>query len=92
MAWEITFSSLRVLFCSWIEAPKGMKFQVVYPRQKKKGSSIQRATFFDIEDAIYWEKVINKQGIKETRIEVKDWCEYTVEALCGVFQYTVEGI
>ena len=49
-----------------------MKFQVVYPRQKKKGSSIQRAIFFDIEDAIYWEKVINKQGIKETRIEVKD--------------------
>jgi len=49
-----------------------MKFQVVYPRQKKKGLSIQRATFFDIEDAIYWEKVINKQGIKETRIEVKD--------------------
>ena len=62
----------NILFPSCIICSCIMKFQVVYPRQKKKGSSIQRATFFDIEDAIYWEKVINKQGIKETRIEVKD--------------------
>jgi hypothetical protein len=41
-----------------------MKFQVVYERQKKKGVSIQRATFFDERDALLWEHMLREKGIK----------------------------
>ncbi|AOV60203.1 hypothetical protein S820908_055 [Synechococcus phage S-CAM9] len=41
-----------------------MKFQVVYERQKKKGSSTQRATFFDERDALLWEHMLREKGIK----------------------------
>lgn len=40
-----------------------LKFQVVYQRKKKKGSSTQRATFFDERDAILWEHMLRKKGI-----------------------------
>ena len=41
-----------------------MKYQVIYQRQKKKGTSTQKATFFDERDAILWEHMLKSQGVK----------------------------
>tara|TARA_A100001201_G_scaffold39479_3_gene41192 strand:+ start:2403 stop:2564 length:162 start_codon:yes stop_codon:yes gene_type:complete len=45
-----------------------IKFQVIYQRQKKKGTSTQKATFFDERDAILWEHMLRKQGIQSETI------------------------
>ena len=45
-----------------------MKFLLQYEKPKKKGFSTQKATFCDIEDAIWWEKVILDRGCKNTAI------------------------
>ena len=47
-----------------------MKFQVVYKRQKKKGVSIQRATFFDERDALLWEHMLREKGIQSEIIPI----------------------
>jgi hypothetical protein len=39
-----------------------MKYQVVYYKQKKNKNSRQTATFYTIEDAIFWEKTVQQQG------------------------------
>jgi len=41
-----------------------MKYQVIYQRQKKKGTSTQKATFFDERDALLWEHMLREKGIK----------------------------
>jgi len=41
-----------------------MKYQVIYQRQKKKGTSTQKATFFDERDALLWEHMLREQGIQ----------------------------
>jgi len=40
------------------------KFQVIYERQKKKGTSIQKATFFDERDALIWAQHLKKNQIE----------------------------
>jgi hypothetical protein len=46
-----------------------MKYQVVYLKPKKKGVySKQVATFLTIEDASFWEQVIQRQGCRESEI------------------------
>ena len=46
-----------------------MKFLLQYDQPKKKGFfSTQKVTFCDIEDAIWWEKVILDRGCKNTAI------------------------
>jgi hypothetical protein len=39
-----------------------MKYQVIYTKKKKKSTSKQVATFYKIEDAIMWEKLVSQQG------------------------------
>jgi len=46
------------------------KFQVVYQRKKKKGYSTQKATFFDERDALLWEHMLRKKGIKSEIIMI----------------------
>ena len=38
----------------------GMKYAVVWMRNKKKGTSRQEAIFYNLEDAALWEQHINK--------------------------------
>ena len=46
-----------------------MKFLLQYDKPKQKGYySTQKATFYDINDAIWWEKVILERGGKNSRI------------------------
>lgn len=45
-----------------------MKYQVIYLKPKKKTYSKQVVTFYRIEDAVFWEEMIQKQGCKETEI------------------------
>jgi len=39
-----------------------MRFKVVYQKPKKKGCAKQEAVFFDVRDAILWEKHVKTQG------------------------------
>lgn len=48
-----------------------MKYQVIYLKQKKNKQTKQVATFYSIEDAIYWENYIKKQGYTDSQILVK---------------------
>lgn len=48
-----------------------MQYQVQYLRPKKKGYSKQIATFLSIDDADFWQQVIEKQGAKDIQIHVK---------------------
>jgi len=46
-----------------------MKFLLQYDKPKQKGYySTQKVTFYDINDAIWWEKVILERGCKNTAI------------------------
>ena len=45
-----------------------MKFRVTYTKPKKKGHSTQNAVFYDIRDAILWERHVKTEGC--TNIEV----------------------
>lgn len=45
-----------------------MKYQVVYTKNKKKKESKQVATFYNIEDAIMWEKHIKDQQYNHVEI------------------------
>ena len=45
-----------------------MKFLLQYDKPKKKGYAKQNVTFYDINDAIWWEKVILERGCKNTTI------------------------
>lgn len=45
-----------------------MKYQVIYLKPKKKNFSKQIATFYSIEDAGFWEKVVKQQGCKDVEI------------------------
>jgi len=45
-----------------------MKYQVIYQRQKKKGTSTQKATFFDERDALNWAHHLRQQGIQSETI------------------------
>jgi len=47
-----------------------LKFQVVYQRQKKKGTSTQKATFFDERDALLWEHMLREQGIQSEIVPI----------------------
>jgi hypothetical protein len=47
-----------------------MKYQVIYLKPKKKMYSKQVATFLTIEDAIWYENFVKKQGCKEVQINV----------------------
>ena len=42
-----------------------MKFEVTYLKPKKKGYGHQSATFLKIEDAFFWQSIIEKQGAKD---------------------------
>ena len=56
-----------------------MKYQVVYLRPKKKGYSKQTASFLSIDDAVFWQQVIEKQGAKDVQIHVKwNWAPESV--------------
>jgi hypothetical protein len=48
-----------------------MKYLVEYLHPKKKGYSKQTATFLTIDDAAFWQSVIEKQGAKDIKIFVK---------------------
>jgi hypothetical protein len=45
-----------------------MKFRVTYQRPKKKEQSIQNAVFYDLEDAIRWEKHVQSIGCTNTEV------------------------
>jgi hypothetical protein len=46
-----------------------MQYQVQYLRPKKKGHySKQTATFLTIDDAAFWQQIIEKQGAKDIEI------------------------
>jgi hypothetical protein len=47
-----------------------MRFTVTYIKPKKKGTSSQKATFFDAESASLWEQYVRSQGAKEIQILV----------------------
>ena len=46
----------------------GMKYAVVWMKQKKKGTSRQEAIFYNLEDAALWEQHINKTQHAKTNI------------------------
>ena len=46
-------------------------YKVNYLKPKKKGYAKHSASFMKIEDAIFWEKVMSKQGCRDFRILVK---------------------
>jgi hypothetical protein len=45
-----------------------MKYEITYLKPKKKGYAKQSAVFLKIEDAFFWQSVIEKQGAKEIQI------------------------
>ena len=46
----------------------GMKYAVVWMKNKKKGTSRQEAIFYNLEDAALWEQHINKTQHAKTNI------------------------
>ena len=48
-----------------------MMYQVKYLKPKKKGYSIQVASFLKIDDAEFWSQIVEKQGAKDIQILVK---------------------
>ena len=48
-----------------------MMYQVNYLKPKKKGYAKQTATFLKIEDAVFWEGVVKKQGATNIQILAK---------------------
>ncbi len=46
-----------------------MKFLLTYDKPKKKGYAKQTATFFKIEDAVFWEEHV-KKNLNATNIEI----------------------
>jgi hypothetical protein len=42
-----------------------MKYEVIYLKPKKKTYAKHTATFLDLESAIFWESVVEKQGAKD---------------------------
>ena len=48
-----------------------MMYQVQYLKPKKKGYAKHTATFMKIDDAVFWEKVMTKQGCTDFQILVK---------------------
>ena len=58
-----------------------MKFKVMYLKPKKKGFSEQTAVLLSIEDAVFWQDTIKKQGCQN------------VENLSGVLRLiTIEPV
>lgn len=47
------------------------RYEVHYLQPKQKGYSKQVATFLKIDDAIFWENMIIKQGAKDITIQLK---------------------
>tara|TARA_B100000900_G_scaffold405499_1_gene415188 strand:- start:887 stop:1033 length:147 start_codon:yes stop_codon:yes gene_type:complete len=45
-----------------------MKFLLQYDKPKKKGFSKQKATFFDVRDAMLFERHVKSQGAINTEI------------------------
>ena len=45
-----------------------MKFKVMYLKPKKKGFSEQTAFLLSIEDAVFWQDTIKKQGCQNIKI------------------------
>ena len=45
-----------------------MMYQVKYLKLKKKGTSMQTATFYKIEDAVFWEGIVKEQGATNIQI------------------------
>lgn len=48
-----------------------MMYQVNYLKPKKKGYAKQTATFLKIEDAVFWESVVQEQGATNIQILAK---------------------
>ena len=46
----------------------GMKYAVVWMKNKKKGTSRQEAIFYNLDDAALWEQHINKTEHVKTNI------------------------
>tara|TARA_R100000005_G_C4986065_1_gene194400 strand:+ start:732 stop:875 length:144 start_codon:yes stop_codon:yes gene_type:complete len=46
-------------------------YQVNYLKPKKKGFANHSASFFKIEDAIFWEKLKKSEGCKDFQILVR---------------------
>jgi hypothetical protein len=59
----VVISQLYVFFESI-----GMKYAVVWMKNKKKGQSKQQAIFYNLEDASMWEQHINKTVHAKTDI------------------------
>tara|TARA_B100000073_G_scaffold330902_1_gene319796 strand:+ start:2616 stop:2765 length:150 start_codon:yes stop_codon:yes gene_type:complete len=45
-----------------------MKFKVEYLRPKKKGYSKQSAVFYDVRDAMMWERHVKEEGCIESEV------------------------
>jgi hypothetical protein len=45
-----------------------MKFKVEYLFPKKKGYSKQQAVFYDVRDAMLWERHVKEQGCIDTEV------------------------
>jgi len=45
-------------------------YQVNYMKPKKKGYAKQKATFLKIEDAVFWEELMKKNGCKDIETHV----------------------
>lgn len=48
-----------------------MNYEVTYLKPKRKGFSHQTVTFLKIEDAFFWQSIVEKQGAKEITIRPK---------------------
>ena len=48
-----------------------MMYQVKYLKPKKKGTAMQTATFYKIEDAVFWEGIVKDQGATNIQILTK---------------------
>jgi hypothetical protein len=46
------------------------RYIVKYTHPKKKGTSAQTATFFKLDDAVFWEEYVKKTGAKNVEIHV----------------------
>ena len=47
-----------------------MKYQVIYQRQKKKGTSTQKAVFFDERDALNWVHHLKRDNIESEIVPI----------------------
>ena len=64
----LTHGGVVTMLTSLFTLNFGMKYAVVWMKNKKKGTSRQEAIFYNLEDAALWEQHINKTQHAKTNI------------------------